>query len=114
MIILRPLSMRFDAVAFADGRLRGDVAQRRLAELFVPGLAERWHANLVPEPWTNKRPVRLVTARPILLAGMATVLDDRGAALSVLKSATSYAPHRDFGPLVSGLGINADHTQSHQ
>lgn len=105
MIILRLLSMRFDAVAFADGRLRGDVAQRRLVELFVPGLAELWRANLVPEPWTNERPVRLVTARTLLLAGMATALDDRPVALGVFKSAASHVPHRDFGPLVSGLGL---------
>jgi hypothetical protein len=114
MIVLRLLSMRFEAVAFAEGRLRGDVTQRRLVELFVPGLAARWRANLIPEPWTNKRPVRLVTARTILLAGMATALDDRAAALSVLKSAVSHVPHRDFGPLVSGLGTKADHTQSHR
>jgi TniQ len=114
VIILRLLSMRFDAVAFADGRLRGDVAQRRLAELFVPGLAERWHENLVPEPWTNARPVRLVTARTILLAGMATALDDRLATLGVFKGAASHVPHRDFGPRVSGLGIHADPTRSHQ
>jgi hypothetical protein len=68
------------------------VTQRRLIELFVPGLAARWRANLIPEPWTNKRPVRLVTARTILLAGMATALDDRAAALGVLTSAASYAP----------------------
>ena len=111
--ILRLLSMRFDAVAFADGRPRGDVAQRRLAELFVPGLAERWRANLIPQPWTNKHPVRLVTARTILLAGLATTLDDRKAALGALKSAASHVPHRDFGPLVSGLITNADHARSH-
>ena len=113
VIILRLLSMRFDAVAFADGRPRGDVAQRRLAELFVPGLAERWCANLIPQPWTNKHPVRLVTARTILLAGLATALDDREAALGALKSAASHVPHRDFGPLVSGLITNTDHARSH-
>jgi hypothetical protein len=108
VVILCLLSMRFDAVAFAGGRRRGDVPQRRLAELFVPGLAERWRANLVPEPWTEKRPVRLVTSRTILLAGMATAFSDRAAALRVLKSAASHVPHRDFGALVSGLGTNAD------
>jgi hypothetical protein len=111
--MLRLLSMRFDAIAFADGRLRGEVAQRRLVELFVPGLAERWRANLVPEPWTNGRPVRLVTARTILFAGMATALDDREAALAVLQSAAPHVPHRDFGPIVFGLAINTDHAQSH-
>ena len=110
VIILRLLSMRFDAVAFANGHLREDMAQRRLAELFVPGLAARWRANLVPEPWTNERPVRLVTARTILLAGMATALGDRTAALRTLKSAASHVPHRDFSPLISGLGTYADHT----
>ena len=80
----------------------------------MPGLPERWHENLVPEPWTNARPVRLVTARTILLAGMATALDDRLATLGVFKGAASHVPHRDFGPRVSGLGIHADPTQSHQ
>ncbi len=105
--------MRFDAIAFADSRLREEVAQRRLVELFVPGLTERWRANLVPEPWTNDRPVRLVTARTILFAGMATALDDREAALAVLKSAAFHVPHRDFGRLVSDLAIDADRAQSH-
>lgn len=114
VIILRLLSMHFDAVAATGGRRRGDVPQRRLAELFVPGLAERWRANLVPEPWTEERPVRLVTARTILLAGVATAFSDRVAALRVLKSAASHVPHRDFGSLVSGLGTNADQFQSHQ
>jgi hypothetical protein len=114
VIILRLLSMRFDAVAFAGRRRRGDVPQRRLAELFVPGLAERWRANLVPEPWTKERPVRLVTARTILLTGMATALDDRAATLGVFKSAASYVHHRDFGPLVSNLGTNTELPQSHQ
>lgn len=114
LIVLRLLSMRFGAVAFADGRPRGNVAQRRLAELFVPSLAERWRANLVPEPWTIERSVRLVTARTILLAGMATALDNRAAALGALKAATSHVPHREFGPLVSGLGVQADPAESHQ
>jgi hypothetical protein len=107
VIILHLLSMRFDAVAFADGRPRGDVAQRRLAELFVPGLAERWRANLIPEPWTRERPVRLVTARTILFAGMATALGGREAALALLQSAASHVPHRDFDPLVFDLATKA-------
>ena len=112
VIILRLLSMRFDTGPPADRRLRDDVAQRRVAELFVPGLAARWRLNLVPEPWTNERPVRLVTARTILLAGMTMAFDDRAAALDVFKSAASHVRHREFGPLVFGLGANADRTQS--
>jgi hypothetical protein len=107
VIILRLLSMRFDAVAFANGRIRGELAQRRLIELFVPGLAERWRANLIPEPWTRERPVRLVTARTILFAGMATALGGREAALAVLQSVVSHVPHRDFGPLVFDLATKA-------
>jgi hypothetical protein len=102
--------MRFDAVAFAGLRGRGDVGERRLAELFVPGLADLWRANLIPEPWTNRRPVRLVTARTILLAGMATAFEKRERALSLLESASPHVWHRDFGPLVSYLSRKADQT----
>jgi hypothetical protein len=67
-----------------------------------------------PLAMSDLRPVRLVTARTILLAGMPMAFDDPAASLGVFKSAASHVPHRDFGPLVSGLGANAGHAQSHQ
>jgi hypothetical protein len=60
--------MQFDAGRFApmpeaNRSLTDQFAARRLAELFVPGLSERTMDNLIPEPWTADRPVRLVTAQ---------------------------------------------------
>lgn len=44
----------------------------RIAELFVPGLRKLSSEHqLVPKAWTSRKPVRLVTARTILLAAMA-------------------------------------------
>jgi TniQ len=110
--ILRLLSMRFDAIRFASTPTTCYVAAelfatRRLAELFVPGLADRWHANLLPEPWTEDQPVRLVTARTILLAGLTALLEDRDRAVRLLTRATAHVRHRDFTPLLSSLSVNA-------
>ncbi len=51
--ILRLLSMRFDAIRFAKGPVAclgvdEQFATRRLAELFVPGLSERWERQFGP------------------------------------------------------------------
>jgi hypothetical protein len=44
----------------------------RTAELFVPGLRTLSSEHqLIPKAWTSRKPVRLVTARAILLAAMA-------------------------------------------
>jgi len=113
LIILRLLSMRFDAVAFYGGRAVAGATDRRTAELFVPGLMDLSRANLIPEPWTNERPVRLVTARTILLAGMAIALKDRATAFTSFRSLVPHVWHRDFSPLVADLSIGLDYNQSH-
>lgn len=113
LTILRLLSMRFDAVAFHGGRHDSGGAVRRIAELFVPGLTDLWRANLIPEPWTNERPVRLVTARTILLAGMSTVLRDRATAFTSFRSLAPHVWHRDFDPFVTNLSRHLDQSQSH-
>ena len=52
-----------------------------IAELFVPGLPERLREHpLLPTVWTERQPVRLVTARTILFAAMANFLADPKAA----------------------------------
>jgi hypothetical protein len=72
-------------------------------------LSERWRDNLLPDPWTSDRPVRLVTARTILLAGMATFLSNRDAAVDLLSSAAPCVSHTGFRPtlisLSSGTGM---------
>lgn len=103
-IVLRLLSMRFDAVRLPNQGLTDGFATRRLVELFVPGLSERAGDDLIPEPWTAQKPVRLVTARAILLAGMANFLRDRRHAVTLIKSATAYTNHRHLGPLLTGMG----------
>ena len=113
--VLRLLSMRFDAVRFAHLPLAGhcptpQLAARRLAELFVPGLSERTRDDLIPEPWTADRPVRLVTARTILLAGMANFLRDRRQAVDLVQSASAYVSHRGFPPLlISMRAVASEH-----
>jgi hypothetical protein len=97
--ILRLLSMRFDAIRSAKTRrafhnAAEHFATRRLAELFVPGLSERWNDGLLPEPWTADKPVRLVTARTILLAGMANFLRDREQAIAEVQRVAPYVGHR--------------------
>ena len=106
--ILRSLSMRFDAIRFANTATAAHsaaelFATRRLAELFVPGLSERWRDDLLPEPWTVDKPVRLVTARMILLAGTTNFLGDRDRGLKLLESAAGYVRHPEFCPLLLSL-----------
>ena len=106
--ILRLLSMRFDAIRFANTATAAHsaaelFATRRLAEVFVPGLSERWQDDLLPEPWTADKPTRLVTARMILLAGMTNLLDDRDSGLKLLESAAEYVRHPEFHPLLLSL-----------
>lgn len=110
--ILRLLSMRFDAIQFANTptalhSAAEHFATRRLAELFVPGLSKRWSDDLLPEPWTAARPVRSPTARAILLAAMATFLGHRDAAVDLLQSASAYVRHPDFRPLLLSLSASA-------
>jgi TniQ len=48
-------------------------ARHCIAELFIPELRERRFSDpLVPKRWTAREPVKLVTARTILFAAMAT------------------------------------------
>lgn len=104
--VLRLLSMRFDAACLpmTNQDLTDRFATRRLVELFVPGLSERAADDLIPEPWTAKKPVRLVTARTILLAGMANFLRDHRRAVTLIGNATAYANHRHLGSLLTGMG----------
>lgn len=52
-----------------------------IAELFVPGLRERLREDpLLPMVWTERQPVRLVTARTILFAAMTNFLANPKAA----------------------------------
>ena len=104
--VLRLVSMRFDAAhcLVADRDLPARFATRRLVELFVPGLSERAEDDLIPEPWTSKKPLRLVTARTILLAGMSSFLRDHRHGLSLIQSAIAYVDHRHLRPLLIGMG----------
>jgi hypothetical protein len=98
--------MRFDPALnpMTNKDLAHRFATRRLVELFVPGLSERAGDNLIPEPWTAQNPVRLVTARAILLAAMANFLRDHRNALALIQNATVYANHRRLHPLLIGMG----------
>jgi hypothetical protein len=112
LTVLRLLSMRFDAILFTNTRDRRQRAAesltpRRLVELFVPGLADRWCLNLVPEPWTKERPVRLVTARTILFAGMTEVFGNRIAALAKFHRVAAFVRHSELLSLLSSLSVNA-------
>ena len=111
--ILQLLSMRFDAIRFATrpvGRCGADelFASRRIIELFVPGLSELRRDNLIPAPWTSDKPVRLVTARTILLAGMAALLSSREKTLDLLTRVSRCVSHPGFGPLLTSLTSSAD------
>lgn len=61
----------------------------RVADLFVPGLSEltREEGTLIPETWTTKKPVQLVTARIILLAGLSNFLNDPPASIRRVQDA---------------------------
>ena len=100
--------MQFDAVRFdpfspTNQRVPYQFATRRLVELFVPGLSERATDDLIPEPWTASKPVRLVTARTILLAGMTRFLRDHRYAIDLIQSASAYANYRALHPLLADM-----------
>jgi hypothetical protein len=84
--ILRLLSMRLGPPASTEPWLPWPTRRRSgshhcIAELFLPGLQERLNQHpLVQTLWTERRPVRLVTARTILYAAMANFLADPMAA----------------------------------
>ena len=61
----------------------------RVVDLFVPGLSEltREEGTLVPKAWTTKKPVQLVTARIILLAGLSNFLTDPAASIRRVQDA---------------------------
>jgi len=66
----------------------------RVADLFVPGLSEltRDVGILIPDIWTAKKPLRLVTARTILFAGLAYFLDDPVASIRRVREAMPFWP----------------------
>ncbi len=77
--------------AQADAEIEDDISwpgPHRMAKHFVPGLHDlcREHA-LLPTTWSEAKPVRLVTARTILLAAMARFCDDPPGALSLIRGA---------------------------
>jgi len=80
--ILRLLSMRLGPRPSAKPSLpwpnrQNSVSHHCIAELFLPGLRERLDEHpLVPSLWTERRPVRLVTARTVLYAAMADFMAD--------------------------------------
>jgi hypothetical protein len=76
---------------------------RRLAEFFVPGLSDRTSDDLIPQPWTEHSPVRLVTARTILLAGIANFLRDRRHAVGLVQRASACVNHRCFHLLFASM-----------
>ena len=61
----------------------------RVADLFVPGLHElaREEGVLIPDIWTPQKPVQLVTARIILLAGLSNFLADPKASFRRVQDA---------------------------
>lgn len=88
----------------------------RIAELFVPGLRKLSSEHqLMPETWTVRRPVRLVTARAILLAAMAAFIANprRGfrRVTEIAAGATLASVGRWFNALPSGSRrmISASH-----
>jgi TniQ len=80
--VLNLLSMRLNMrMTAADYRAAPDTVSwgnyHCVAELFVPGRAKLLSdEHLVPEIWTDRKPVRLVTARTILFAAMAAFFAD--------------------------------------
>lgn len=83
--ILRLLSMRHTPPGPAWMTHYGAGCDHRIAGFFLPGLTERLCEHpLLPTLWTDRHPVRLVTARIILLAAMANFLAEPTAAFSRL------------------------------
>ena len=73
-----------------DGLCRYETS--RVADLFVPGLSEltREEGILVPDAWTAAKPVRLVPARIILLAGLSHFLIDPAASFRRVREAVGF------------------------
>jgi len=61
-----------------------------VVDLFVRGLNEltREEGALIPEPWTTKKPVQLITARVNLLAGLSNFLTEPAASIRRVQDAT--------------------------
>lgn len=95
--VLNLLSMRLNTVTASVNFAAGPGARswghyHCVAELFVPGLQELLSENhLVPEIWTSRRPVRLVTARTILLAAMAAFFADARCGFKRITNSASAA-----------------------
>ena len=75
-----------------DGFIR--CGHYRVADLIVPGLSglTREAGILIPGIWTTKKPVRLMTARTILLAGLAHFLADPAASFRRVRDVTGFRP----------------------
>lgn len=92
--ILQLLSMRLGASASVAPELKcgwpdeGPGDHHCVAEFLLPGLRERLSEYpLLPALWTEKSPVRLVTARTILFAAMANFqIDPRAAYTRIIAS----------------------------
>jgi hypothetical protein len=76
-----------------------------MAEHFVSGLHDLCRQDsLLPTTWSETKPIRLVTARTILLAAMARFSDDPQGALSLIRGAggsARYPVERWFSGLPS-------------
>jgi hypothetical protein len=83
----------------------------RVADLFVPGLAEltRDVGVLIPDAWAPGRPVRLVTARTILFASLASFLDNPGRSMHRIRAAGPFSPGSILDQWISAL---PPHTRS--
>jgi TniQ len=86
LAILHLLSMRIGPPVLAAPRpplpsRSKSLGHHYIAELFLPGLRERLNEHrLLETPWTERRPVRLVTARTILYAALANFMANPRAA----------------------------------
>ncbi len=80
-----------------------------VADLFVPGLSEitREQGILVPEVWTIKKPVRLVTARIILLAALSHFLADPKASFRRVRDTAGFGVGSFLERWVSALPPHA-------
>ena len=77
----------------------------RMADYFVPGLHDlSQEDSLLPTTWSGTKPVRLVTARTILLAATTRFSDDPQGSFSMIRVAggsASYSVERWFSGLPS-------------
>ena len=75
-----------------------------VAELFVPGLRQLTREEtLVPVLWTEKKPVRLVTARTILLAALSPFLQDPRLSFRTVMHAYGARTHSGVERWFNGL-----------